>query len=389
MAWIETDSLSFTARHDDADTGCAQRVLDRLEDLRLRLEERFDEVPGDVTVVIHDNPAWLSAAHPVLPAVRWSAAPAGRRYLAGWPMLGEIHLLSDEWMERRAGGEDSAKALLGTAERVYCQLVLAANNDRLPPMWTPRRFLTYLRWAWLYEGAAQYFSGQVSLYRPAVITRLREGDRPKFPPSRRDAVLLGGTVFDLLDRHRGPGACSMLAARTRKEGAESSLEMAFEASIGEIERGWRRHLDEILYPQGAEPGADLLRDTGERPSPLAEPQPVVGEPKPSPLRMPREEPVDIHNLDLGAESGDDRVDFDPEFEDPFAGEPRIRRGSGLRDPVGSELDPPPDLDFGAPPEFGFDTSGGELEEDPDEPEREHERDRDAERQPRRRSDPRH
>ena len=386
MAWIETDSLSFTARHDDADTACAQRVLDRLEDLRLRLEERFDEVPGDVTVVIHDNPAWLSAAHPLLPAVRWSAAPAGRRYLAGWPMLGEIHLLSDEWMERRAGGEDSAKALLGTAERVYCQLVLAANNDRLPPMWTPRRFITYLRWAWLYEGAAQYFSGQVSLYRPAVITRLREGERPKFPPSRRDAVILGGTVFDLLDRHRGPEACSLLAARTRKEGAESSLEMAFEARIGEIERGWRRHLDEILYPQGAEPAGDPLIDTGERPSPLDAPPEPIGEPKPSPLRMPREEPVDLHNLDLESE---ENVDFDPEFEDPFADEPRIRRGSGLRDPVDSELEPPPDLDFGAPPEFGFETSGGDLVEDPDEPEGDHERDRDAERKARRRPDTRH
>lgn len=366
MAWIETDSLSFTARHDDADTGCAQRILDRLEELRLRLEERFDEVPGDVTVVIHDNPAWLSAAHPLLPAVRWTAAPAGRRYLAGWPMVGEIHLLSDEWMERRAGGEDSARALMGTAERVYCQLVLAANNDRLPPMWTPRRFLTYQRWAWLYEGAAQYFSGQVSLYRPAVITRLREGERPRFPPSRRDAVILGGTVFDLLDRHRGHEACSMLAARTRKEGAESSLEMAFEARIGEIERGWRRHLDEIVYPQGSEPGSDPLLDTGEQPSPLDVPEPLIGEEKPSPLRLPREQPVDLHNLDLET---DDRVDFDPEFEDPFEGEPRIRRGSGLRDPTGSDLDPPPNLDFGAPPEFGFETSEHEPADEPEEPDR--------------------
>gem|GEM_PF-6250807 len=29
----------------------------------------------------------------------------------------------------------------------------------------------------------------------------REGDRPAFPPTRRDALILGGTVFDLLDRH--------------------------------------------------------------------------------------------------------------------------------------------------------------------------------------------
>ena len=54
-------------------------------------------------------------------------------------MAGEIHVLNDYWMERRAAGED-LRALLGTAERMYCQLVLAANNDGLPPMWTPRRF---------------------------------------------------------------------------------------------------------------------------------------------------------------------------------------------------------------------------------------------------------
>ncbi len=249
MTWIETDSLSFTARHDDSDIGCAQRTLDHLEDMRLKLEERFDEVPGDVTVVIHDNPAWLSAAHPLLPAVRWAAAPAARRYLAGWPMLGEMHVLNDYWTERRAAGEDSLNALKGTAERMYCQLVLAANNEALPPMWTPKHLLTYLRWAWLVEGGAQYFTGHTSLFRAAVITRLREGDRPPFPPSRRDAVILGGTVFDLLERTSGPGACEILVSRLHREGPQGNLELAFEASMREIERAWRMHLDEILYPQ--------------------------------------------------------------------------------------------------------------------------------------------
>ena len=249
MAWIETDSLSFTARHDDSDVGSAQRTLDRLEEARMKLEERFNEAPGDVTVVIHDNPAWLSAAHPLLPAVRWAAAPAARRYLAGWPMVGEIHVLNDYWTERRAAGEDSLTALEGTAERMYCQLVLAANNESLPPMWTPKRVLTYLSWAWLIEGGAQYFTGQTSLFRAAVITRLREGERPAFPPSRRDAVILGGTVFDLLDRTSGPRACEILVSRLHREGPQGNLELAFEASMREIERAWRMHLDEILYPQ--------------------------------------------------------------------------------------------------------------------------------------------
>jgi hypothetical protein len=265
MTWIETDSLSFTARHDDADLACAHRVLDSLEDLRLRLEDRFDQVPGGVTVILHDNPAWLSAAHPLLPAVRWSAAPAARRYLAGWPMAGEIHTLNDSWMDRRSAGEDSLRALRGTAGRMYCQIVLAANNGQLPPMWTPRRFLTYLHWAWMIEGAAQYFTGQTGLFRAAVITRLREGDRPTFPPNRRDALILGGTVFDLLDRHVGPDACARMASRVHREGARGNLELAFEARMDEIERAWRMDLDEIVYRQPDALEGPPLSDALERP----------------------------------------------------------------------------------------------------------------------------
>jgi hypothetical protein len=266
MTWIETDSLSFTARHDDEDLACAQRVLDELEDVRLRLEDRFSEVPGNVTIVLHDNPAWLSAAHPLLPAVRWSAAPAARRYLAGWPMAGEIHTLNDSWMERRSAGEDSLRALRGTAERMYCQIVLAANNDQLPPMWTPRRFVTYLRWAWLIEGAAQYFTGQTSLFRAAVITRLREGERPAFPPSRRDALILGGTPDPTpapgwrqgstgrgraatssspsrrgCGRSSAPGACTSTRSSTR---SPSPCRSGCELVEGEDQQGSERHRHE-------------------------------------------------------------------------------------------------------------------------------------------------
>src|SRR5215213_9791236 len=119
MPWVETESLSFSARHDSGDASFAERTLDRMEELRLRLEERFAEVPGDITVVVHTNPLLLSAAHPFLPAARWSAAPAGRRYLAGWAMSTELHVLNDVHMLRRAAGADSREALLGTAERLY------------------------------------------------------------------------------------------------------------------------------------------------------------------------------------------------------------------------------------------------------------------------------
>jgi hypothetical protein len=132
-------------------------------------------------------------------------------------------------------------------------------------MWTPRHFITYLRWAWLIEGAAQYFTAQTSLYRAAVITRLREGERPAFPPTRRDALILGGTVFDLLDRHAGPDACVRMASRLHRQGPQGNLELAFDARMRDIERAWRMHLDEILYPQADSLESQSLNDALERP----------------------------------------------------------------------------------------------------------------------------
>jgi hypothetical protein len=251
MAWTETESLSFTARHDDEDEGAAQRTLDALEDLRLRLEDRFDDAPGGITVVIHPTPGWLAAAHPFLPAARLAAAPAGRRYLAGWAMASELHVLNDDYLERRAAGEDSRAALQGTAERLYAQIVLAANNGGLPPPWGLRRFWRYVRWAWLIEGGAQYFAGQTSLFRAAANTRMRQGDRPSFPPSASDAIILGGTVFDLLARERGPDSCAILVSRLRREGAERAIELAFDARFRIVEAEWYRYLREDLPRAGS------------------------------------------------------------------------------------------------------------------------------------------
>ena len=250
MAWVETHSLSFAARHEADDTECAQRTLDDLEDLRLRLEERFDQAPGGITVVVHPAAAWLSAAHPFLPAARWAAAPAGRRYLAGWAMSTELHVLNDDYMDRRAAGEDSRRALRGTAERLYVQVVLAANNAQLPPPWDPRRFARYLKWAWLIEGASQYYAGQIPHFRAAVIRRMREGGTPSFPPSAREAIILGGTIFDVLERSAGPDACDLLVSRLRKDGARGNLELAFDEPIAEIEREWRRYLREEVARSG-------------------------------------------------------------------------------------------------------------------------------------------
>lgn len=251
MPWTQTESLSFIARHEEGDEESAERTLDQLEDLRLRLEDRLERAPGEITVVIHPSSGWLSAAHPFLPAARLAAAPAGRRYLAGWAMSGEVHVLNDSALEGRAAGEDSLRALLGTAHRLYAQVVLAANNERMPPPWGPFRFARYLRWAWLIEGGAQYFAGQATMFRAAVSRRLADGAPPSFPPNARDAIILGGTVFDLLEREVGPHACELLVSRLRKDGPAPALEVAFGTPLERIEPTWRKHLSSMVEREPA------------------------------------------------------------------------------------------------------------------------------------------
>jgi hypothetical protein len=242
MPWTETDSLSFTARFEEGDEETAERTLDELEDLRLRLEDRFDSAPGGITIVIHPNGAWLAGAHPGLPAARLASSAAGRRYLAGWATTSELHTLSDGALERRAAGPDSRRALLGTSRRLYAQITLATHNERMPPPWGPRAFFRYLRWAWLIEGGAQHYAGLSSDYRAAILRRLADADQPRFPPTARDAVILGGTIFDLLAEERGPAACDLLVSRLPKAGPEAALETAFDAPLNIIEGAWREHI---------------------------------------------------------------------------------------------------------------------------------------------------
>ena len=115
--------------------------------------------------------------------------------------------------QRASNVEGSLELLMLAPSALLARRYVAANHPGLPPPFGPRTFARWLRWAWLVEGAAQYFSGQVRHVRPAVARRLREAGPPAFPPGRRDAALLGGTVFDLLAREEGEAACVALAAR--------------------------------------------------------------------------------------------------------------------------------------------------------------------------------
>jgi hypothetical protein len=246
VPWVESHSLSFSARHDSSQVEEAAAVLASLEVLRDELDGLFERTPGEVAVVLHPRPWALAMAHPWLPLARRVAAPASRRYFAGWFGEREIHVLSPPALERRASAvPGSREALLLSPEHEYAHLVVGANNPDLPPPFSPAAFRRYVRWAWLCEGAAGWLSGQTAHLRAAIVRRLHEGGRPAFPPDARDAMLLGGTLFDLLERERGAAAAAALATSPLDRGARSVLVDAFGRQLASVERDWRTWLESL------------------------------------------------------------------------------------------------------------------------------------------------
>ena len=252
MGWTETESLSFSARHEETDAHHVADLLDDLETFREELSELFERTPGHVSVIVHPRPYALSLAQPWLPLARMAAAPASRRYMAGWFSADTMHVLSPEALiERASPVEGSRDALMLSPLHEYAHLAIGANNPGLPPPFNPGSFRRYLRWAWLCEGAATQLAGQTPFLRAAVARRLYEGDQPVFPPSARDAPLLGGTVLDMLEEEAGPEAVADLA-RTRTGGdAAVALEKGFDRPLAEVERDWRARLSSAGSGAGA------------------------------------------------------------------------------------------------------------------------------------------
>jgi hypothetical protein len=247
VAWVETQSPSFTARHDSRSADGAQQVLDDLERFRSDLEHRFPGTPGDIAVVLHSHYAQLALAQPWLPLAQLATAPAGRRYFGGWFARREIHVLAPERLRDRASSVPGSREALRLAPRhEYVHLVVGSGNPDLPPPFGPRSFRGYLRWAWLCEGAATYFSGQHPHLRPAIARRLREGAAPSLPPTARDATLLGGAVFSLLEEIAGRDACADLTrVPLGREPAEPVIERAFGRPLPAVKRAWQELLDAL------------------------------------------------------------------------------------------------------------------------------------------------
>ena len=201
-------------------------------------------VERELTVVMHSSTASLSLANPLLPLGWLGTAPAARRYVAGWAATEELHVLAPSALARRASNVPGSREMLErSTAALFARRVITENNRDIGDRMTPARVARELRWAWLLEGGARWFSGQTEHARPAIGRRLHEGRRPSFPPGVRDALLLGGTVIDLLAREQGVSAAAQFVCRLHPVGARPALAKAFDGrALVHTEGAWRSHL---------------------------------------------------------------------------------------------------------------------------------------------------
>lgn len=243
IRWSETVSPSFVARHAEHDAEGARTTLELLEGIREHLRPLLPQLPEHLEVVVHPTTAQLALAQPIVPALRRLTAPAGRRYVAGWFTRRELHVLAPSVLEARAGNVPGSREMLACAPAVlYAQLACGSLNPGLAPPFGVRTTAATLRSLWLSWGAGAWLGGQTAHARPAIARRLREGGEPRFPPGPRDAVVLGGTVFDLLAREEGEEAAVRLAL-TPPGNPRRTLEHAFRGrSLVHTSGAWRAHL---------------------------------------------------------------------------------------------------------------------------------------------------
>ena len=219
LSWVETASLSFLARHESRDAEPAAEGARRSRDLprgaRGPVRDRARRGGGDhAPASAHAQPR--GAVGPPRPArlrsggqallrrlLRTGRDPRARPCRPGAPRLGGAGV---------AGGSAALAPPRVRACGAGRQQPLAAAALLpldLPPLrgdgLAVRGRRDLLRW----PGAPHARRDRPSPSR---------GRRPRFPPASRDAWVLGGTVFSLLEHERGPEACVELAADLGRPG---------------------------------------------------------------------------------------------------------------------------------------------------------------------------
>lgn len=197
-----------------------------------------------LTVVMHDSSTSLRLSNPLM-SLAWAVCdPTSRPYVAGWSGRRELHVLSGAALRQRAQRvPGSFETLARTPASLYVRRVILDCNRDVANSRIPTRGVIDLRWSWLLDGASRWLSGESVYTRALIGRRIREGSRPQFPPSARDAPLLGASLIDMLAKQRGEDAVAELAGRLHPHGPRAALSKAFSGrSLATVETDWRFEL---------------------------------------------------------------------------------------------------------------------------------------------------
>ena len=197
MAWVETVTPSFRARHESADDG-RRRARARLARRRRARASRSSsrERPPTSRSSSTAPAALLDLAHPLVPLERLLTAPAARRYVVGSTGgAATIHVLAPRRCGRaRRTSRARARCSSSRPTVLYAQLVVGAQQPAPAAAVRRRRGCSArLRWAWLVEGAAQLLRRPDRARAPGDRAAPARRRAPRLPARRcATRALLGG-----------------------------------------------------------------------------------------------------------------------------------------------------------------------------------------------------
>ncbi len=241
--WTESSSNLFRVRFDDDARTEVEELVHVLETVAARLDAHGLRLPPHPTIVVHPTGLSLGLAQPGYFAAQSLTEAVGRRYLASWSVGSTLHLVVPHRLLRNGRGQVTMREALERAPS--CGLAHLALGHTNPAL-SLQRTLRNRSWFWLAWGAGQTLVGQVPLLATSIAIRRRERRAMTIPPPMRDAVVLGGSLVELVLRERGLTALVQLLREPLPPTPQAWIGQAL-PGLGPTERDvrWRMLLDEL------------------------------------------------------------------------------------------------------------------------------------------------
>lgn len=257
--WTESNSNLFRVRFDSDARIEVEEMVHSLEAMAMRLDAHGLGLPDHPTIVVHPTAFSLALAQPAFMAAQSVTESHGRRYVASWTTGSTLHLIAPG---RHTRGEQRVIGMRDALERApacgLAHLALAHANPGL----SLTRGIRKRDWLWLAWGAGQTLGAQVPLLASSIAVRRRMRRALSIPPPPRDAVVLGGSIVELVLRTRGLTALVGLLKEPLPPTPEGWIGRAL-PGLGPTERDvrWRMLLDDLDRQRTAVLAASAAAET--------------------------------------------------------------------------------------------------------------------------------